>query len=97
MRLMQSSAHCRHLAILGYSFSQGDILVHNMVTLGLARSPYLESIVVIDPFANEVLPRIKSYFSDEFIASKKWIRYRRRFDEETPLWASRRLFLGGKA
>jgi hypothetical protein len=87
---------CRHLVIIGYSFSQGDILVHNMVTLGLARSPYLESIVVIDPNANEVLARIKNYFSDEFISSKKWIGYKRRFDEETPHWASQNLFFGGK-
>ena len=87
---------CRHLVIIGYSFSQGDILVHNMVTLGLARSPYLESIVVIDPYATEVLARIKSYFSDEFMASKKWIGYERRFDEETPQWAWRTLFVGGK-
>lgn len=87
---------CRHLVIIGYSFSQGDILVHNMVTLGLARSPYLESIVVIDPCASEVLRRIQSYFSPEFISSKKWIPYEQPFDEDVPHWAARNLFFGEK-
>jgi hypothetical protein len=40
---------CRHLLVLGYSFSPTDALVQNMATLGLARSAYLQSITVIDP------------------------------------------------
>jgi hypothetical protein len=85
---------CRRLVIIGYSFSQGDILVQNMVTLGLARSPYLESIIVIDPDASAVLARIKGYFREEFIASKEWIGYERRFDEDTPRWLPPGLFWG---
>jgi len=85
---------CRHLVIIGYSFSQGDILVHNMVTLGLARSPCLESIVVIDPHANEVLHRIKGYFSDEFISRIEWIGYEQPFDNNIPQWAMRDMFSG---
>lgn len=87
---------CRHLVIIGYSFSAGDILVHNMVTLGLARSPYLESITVIDPDADGVLARMKTYFSDSFVASKKWTGYKQRFDKDTPHWAPPDLFLPAK-
>jgi hypothetical protein len=83
---------CRHLVIIGYSFSPGDILVHNMVTLGLARSPHLESILVIDPDADGVLARLKSYFSDAFVASKRWIGHKQRFDEDTPRLAPSDLF-----
>jgi hypothetical protein len=87
---------CRHLVIIGYSFSPGDLLVHNMVTLGMARSPYLESVVVIDPNADEVLIRLKSYFSQSFIASKKWIGYTQRFNEDTRNWAPPHLFLSAE-
>jgi hypothetical protein len=85
---------CRHLLIIGYSFSPGDVLVQNMATLGLARSPFLESITVLDPYADEVLARIKSSFSDELIANTRWIAQNRRFDEETPSWATDGLFRG---
>jgi len=87
---------CRRLVIIGYSFSPGDVLVHNMVTLGLARSPYLESIVVIDPDADGVLTRLKSYFTDAFVAGKRWIGYKQRFDNDTPLLAPPDLFLGAR-
>jgi SIR2-like protein len=85
---------CRRLVIIGYSFSQGDSLAHNMIILGLARSPYLESIVVIDPDADAVLARIQGHFSEEFIASKRWTGYAQRFDDSTPQWASRDLLFG---
>jgi len=87
---------CRHLVVIGYSFSQGDTLVHNMITLGLARSPYLESIVVIDPHAKKVLRRIQSYFNRKFRLSKKWVPYEQTFDEDVPHWAVRNLFFGEK-
>ena len=87
---------CRHLVIIGYSFSLGDVLVHNMVTLGLARSPHLESIIVIDPDADGVLTRLKSYFTDAFVASKRWVGYKQRFDDDTPRLAPSDLFLGAK-
>lgn len=87
---------CRQLIIIGYSFSQGDILAHNMLTLGLARSPYLKSIIVIDPNANEVLSRIKNYFSEDFISSKKWISYEHPFDDDILHWAPSNLFFSEK-
>jgi hypothetical protein len=78
---------CRHLVIIGYSFSPTDVLVQNMATLGLARSPYLKSVAVIDPDADNVIARIQASFSDELIATTQWRAYRKRFDDETPNWA----------
>lgn len=83
---------CRHLLVIGYSFSPGDMLVQHMATLGLARSPYLESITVIDPAADDVIARIKASFSDEFNARTCWIAHHRRFDDDTPTWATRDVF-----
>jgi len=85
---------CRHLLIIGYSFSPGDVLVQHMATLGLARSPFLESVTVIDPSADAVIARIKTSFSDDLIANTRWIAHKRRFDEETPTWATRDVFRG---
>jgi hypothetical protein len=85
---------CRHLLVIGYSFSPTDVLVQNMATLGLARSAHLQSITVIDPDADEVIGRIKASFSEELIARIRWIAYKERFDEETPKWATRDLFRG---
>jgi hypothetical protein len=86
---------CRHLVVIGYSFSATDILVQNMATLGLARSPYLQSIMVIDPDADEVIARIKASFSEEFIARTQWKACKRHFDDETPAWAPSDVFRGG--
>jgi hypothetical protein len=85
---------CRHLLIIGYSFSPGDMLVQNMATLGLARSPFLESITVIDPQADDVIARIQTSFSSDFIAKTRWVAHERRFDEETPNWMTREVFRG---
>jgi hypothetical protein len=85
---------CRHLLIIGYSFSPGDVLVQHMATLGLARSEFLESITVIDPQADEVIGRIQESFSGDFNARIRWIAHRRRFDEDTPRWATRDVFRG---
>jgi len=79
---------CRHLVVIGYSFSANDVLVQNMATLGLARSPYLRSITVIDPAADEVIARIQASFSEAFIAGIQWRACKRRFDDGTPAWAS---------
>jgi hypothetical protein len=86
---------CRHLLVIGYSFSATDILVQNMATLGLARSPYLQSIMVIDPDADEVIARVKASFSEELIARTQWKACKRRFDDETPTWARPDVFRGG--
>ncbi|MCU1244470.1 MAG: hypothetical protein JWN02_380 [Acidobacteria bacterium] len=85
---------CRHLLLIGYSFSPGDVLVQNMATLGLARSPFLESITVLDPHADEVIARMQASFSDDFIANTRWIAHKRRFDHATPAWATDALFRG---
>jgi hypothetical protein len=85
---------CRHLVVIGYSFSPTDVLVQNMATLGLARSPYLQSIMVIDPDADEVIARIKASFSEEFIARIQWTACKRRFNDETPAWVPRDVFRG---
>jgi hypothetical protein len=85
---------CRHLLIIGYSFSPGDALVQHMATLGLARSEFLESITVIDPHADDVIGRIQESFSGDFNARIKWIAHKRRFDEATPKWATRDVFRG---
>lgn len=85
---------CRHLLIIGYSFSAGDVLVQHMATLGLARSPFLESIGVIDPAADEVIIRIQASFSEDFIIRTKWIAHNRLFDEDTPKWATGDVFRG---
>jgi len=86
---------CRHLVVIGYSFSAADVLVQNMATLGLARSPYLKSITVIDPAADEVVARIQASFSEEFIARTQWRACKRRFDDDTPAWARPDAFRGG--
>jgi hypothetical protein len=65
-----------------------------MATLGLARSPYLQSITVIDPDADTVIARIQESFSQEFIARIEWTAHRRRFDDETPQWAADDAFRG---
>jgi hypothetical protein len=83
---------CRHLLIIGYSFSPGDALVQHMATLGLARSEFLESITVIDPQAGEVIGRIQESFSADFNGRIRWIAHNRRFDEETPKWATHDIF-----
>jgi hypothetical protein len=85
---------CRHLLIIGYSFSPGDMLVQHMATLGLARSPFLESITVIDPAAAAVIARIQASFSDDFNNRTRWIAHHHRFDGETPNWATREIFRG---
>lgn len=85
---------CRHLLIIGYSFSPGDVLVQHMATLGLARSEFLESITVIDPQAREVIERIQESFSADFNRRIRWIAHSRRFDEDTPKWATRDIFRG---
>jgi len=85
---------CRHLLVIGYSFSPTDVLVQNMATLGLTRSAHLQSITVIDPDADEVIARIQASFSEELIARIRWIAYTERFDDETPKWAGRDLFRG---
>jgi hypothetical protein len=85
---------CRHLLVIGYSFSPGDVLVQHMATLGLARSEFLESITVIDPHAEEVIGRIQESFSADFNARIRWIAHAHRFDEETPKWATRDVFRG---
>lgn len=84
---------CRHLLIIGYSFSPGDVLVQHMATLGLARSEFLESITVIDPQAQQVIG-IQESFSADFNGRIRWIAHNRRFDEETPKWATRDIFRG---
>jgi hypothetical protein len=66
-----------------------------MATLGLARSPYLQSIMVIDPDADEVIARIKASFSEDFIARTQWKACKRRFDDETPAWTPSDVFRGG--
>jgi hypothetical protein len=85
---------CRHLLIIGYSFSPGDVLVQQMATLGLARSQFLESITVIDPHADGVIGRIQESFSGEFNARIRWIPHNRRFDDEIPTWATRDVLRG---
>jgi hypothetical protein len=85
---------CRHLLIIGYSFSPGDLLVQNMATLGLARSPFLQSITVVDPNADEVIARVQTSFNSDFIAKTRWIAYKRRFDDETPTWMTCTVFRG---
>jgi hypothetical protein len=86
---------CRHLTIIGYSFSPGDILVQNMATLGLARSPFLESVTIIDPSADDVIARIRESFADELVARTRWITHNRRFDDATAGWANGDIFRGG--
>lgn len=65
-----------------------------MATLGLARSPFLESITVIDPNAGGVIARIQESFSDDFNAKTNWIPYVGRFDDDTPSGVTRDVFRG---
>ena len=83
---------CRKLTIVVYSFSPGDILVQQMATLGLARSPFLKSITVIDPNADAVIAILKSYFHDKFISRIEWRGFNERFDDETPRWIPAEIF-----
>jgi hypothetical protein len=85
---------CRHLLVVGYSFSPGDVLVQHMMPLGLARSPFLQSITVFDPRAKEVVARMQESFSDDFNRRMTWIALDRHFDDATPAWATRELFRG---
>jgi len=41
------------------------------------------------------MARIQASFSDDFNARTRWIPHHRRFDEETPKWATRDVFRGG--
>jgi len=77
---------CRRLIIIGYSFSPGDVLVQDMATLGLARSPFLESIAVIDPNADQVISNLKSYYRRDFISRIKWHGHSKPFDDVAPTW-----------
>jgi len=62
--------------------------------LSPCRSPYLKSITVIDPAADEVVARIQASFSEEFIARTQWRACKRRFDDDTPAWARPDAFRG---
>lgn len=83
---------CRKLTIVGYSFSPGDVLVQQMATLGLARSPFLNTIAVVDPNANDVVATLRGYFRDSFNSRVEWVVLPKRFDDETPNWAPSEIF-----
>jgi hypothetical protein len=73
---------CRDVVVLGAGASMAGGL------------PTALGFTVIDPDADEVIARIQTSFSAEFIARTQWRPYRMRFDDETPKWAPQNIFRG---
>jgi len=44
--------------------------------------------VVVDPDAPRVIERVKEYFNDNFVASRRWIGHACRFDDSVMRWTS---------
>jgi hypothetical protein len=83
---------CRKLTIVGYSFAQSDMLVHDMIRLSIARSKNLQSVFIVDPNADQVKSQFLSMFSDNFSSNIDIFCHNKSFNSKITEWVQEDIF-----